>query len=483
MTIKYYKDHMSGRNLLLNIKTAQLSNQAEVSKLSDITSLLEDTSDGNGLAYHLEDGVLYRQTASFSVDYPIVLPVDGYGAWEGMDSVTFLTATHSGPIFTDSAGNVGAFDVSRVGLSSSGGGSLFNFVSNDSAKNSYVGFEKIYADTGASVGYCGVDMSMDLFFAGALNFDDGVTIEDCTQFTMGGASWNTGTTTADSARVHVLGDNGDLVSWGFTMNDGAGTYCFDIDSASTTTGATVFGGVKTGDVTDFKPDGKDQTDTYWWFDACVGFPQSTVNGGCYTRGNTTQSAPVAQGYTGNFQSAQAAGGNTQLNTTDTTGFANGDIVWLPNTIYAGKYTISNLVADTSFEINTTFIATAAGEYQTGWSKVAGTTTANHHNERCTMTANNELTFNNLSDAKLLAICNYSVKAVLSSDDCEFCIVKNDSEIITDSIVSRNVTTSIGQGFSQGIDIICCTDTLSFYWRNMTSATREMIFDQFNLTAK
>ena len=75
------------------------------------------------------------------------------------------------------------------------------------------------------------------------------------------------------------------------------------------------------------------------------------------------------GADGTFTTASdPGGGKTQINLADTTGFADGDIVFLPKTsVYSQnqRYTISGLVTNTSFEIDTAYIATDAGPFYKG----------------------------------------------------------------------------------------------------------------------
>lgn len=59
--------------------------------------------------------------------------------------------------------------------------------------------------------------------------------------------------------------------------------------------------------------------------------------------------------------ADAGGGQVTVSTPDTTGLQNGDTVVISGTgNYNGEWTIANVVANTSFEITTTFVATETG---------------------------------------------------------------------------------------------------------------------------
>jgi hypothetical protein len=75
------------------------------------------------------------------------------------------------------------------------------------------------------------------------------------------------------------------------------------------------------------------------------------------------------GQDGTFTSAtNPGGGKTTIVTTDTGTLENGDIVFLPETtVYdqEQRYTVSNLVANTSFDIDTAYISTDSGAWYEG----------------------------------------------------------------------------------------------------------------------
>lgn len=75
------------------------------------------------------------------------------------------------------------------------------------------------------------------------------------------------------------------------------------------------------------------------------------------------------GVDGTFTAASDNGsGGTTLTTASTTGFADGDVIFLPqSSVYSQeqRYTISNLVADTSFDIDVAFVGTDSGIFYKG----------------------------------------------------------------------------------------------------------------------
>ena len=263
-------------------------------------------------------------------------------------------------------------------------------------------------------------------------------------------------------------------------------YAFDIKSDSTVNAASVSSTVVYGDGQAFAPGSKTQKNPYWIFQECSGVPgiaASTISGGCYSRANTIETDITIQGATQKFQSVQdAGGGQLQINTTNTTGFANGDIVWLPNSIYAGKYTISNLVVNTSFEITADYDVDILKEeeYHIGWTKIVGNSIEVNHSERSFQSANNEITFTNLALSLVKCVFNYTIEGDATADTVEVCIMKND-DIIGESIKSRIIRTSPAEGFCDGSDEVVATDTLTAYVRNMSHDTRNVLFSHFHLS--
>lgn len=211
------------------------------------------------------------------------------------------------------------------------------------------------------------------------------------------------------------------------------------------------------------------------FSTNPGVPDSTIFGGYFTRDNVTQSTITDLGIDRLFQSASdAGGGQVQLNSSDTSGLSNGQTIWITNDLYNGKYTISNLVANVSFEITAVFVGTASGDIQTGWVKVAGATIADDNNERASMPADNELLFSNLELTTVIASCNYAIKttaAVLST--IKVCIMCGDV-IAKLSITEIDLFNDIVQGFTQGSVNVTAGDTVSVFVRNMSSIVRHPI---------
>ena len=75
------------------------------------------------------------------------------------------------------------------------------------------------------------------------------------------------------------------------------------------------------------------------------------------------------GADGTFTAASdAGGGKTLITLSDTTGFADNDVIFLPKTtVYdqEQRYTISSLIANTSFKIDTAYISTDSGTFYKG----------------------------------------------------------------------------------------------------------------------
>ncbi len=443
----------------------------------------EDTGDGNGVTSHLQDGVRYVLNRDVTIPFTLVAP-DNYGAGIIVSVAGLrysLTKTGSGPMITDSNKEFGFYEMEGIILSAPDtGGMIIDVESDNPAIASYFSFSAVYMYDVDRIGYVRANCSLDVHFSGPVFASHGLTLQNTDSVFIGGSSWWTGwKNTVGSVKLTIEGACDNIIMAGFVFEYQSNECGFYIDPASTVSGGSVTAGTIYGAGDAFKAGSKDQTDPSWRFLGVSGIPDSTITAGFYSRGNATETNITIQGRIGNFQSVQdAGGGQLQVNTTDTTNFSNGDIVWLPNTQYEGKYTISNLVANTSFEVAAAYNADASGEYHKGWIKIAGTTIENAAIERASMTDDNEITFSNLELTDVPVSFSYTVEGAATADQIEICIMKNDN-ILSESIKARTIKTNPQEGISDGIASVITGDTITAYVRNMDSDTRNVLFSHFN----
>ena len=446
-----------------------------INTVSDLPAPV-DLGDGLGLAYRLNNG-RYKFGGPLTLPYPIA-PTAGAGN-VFLDGGNFANITYSGSgafLRANSTNKWGVFTVLDIAITGNGSNQIFDIDGDGTQLTSsfFVAFSN-FDGVGTIANQAICQFQRDSF-------------EDCKTLIMDSNNINFlfsmavfGSTPFGGANFRIQGTSLTTEFQSFEAIPLSGDSVFDVDSAYTglmsiaaVNVVTAYGG------TAFKAGSLDQKDPKFISSHNRGLPDSQIVAGLYVRNNTTTTTTNIKGVTGYFQSAEVAGANTQINTTDTTGFANGNTIWLPNTIYSGKYTISNLVVNTSFEIATTFVSTAAGEYHKGWFKIAGTTIENEYSERSSMTANNVITFENPEEATLPLLFSYTVFGTPNADDIQVCIMKDD-DILSESIKARSLAATPKEGLSNGLVPVISGDTVSPYVRNMSTNTRNVTFTHFNFS--
>jgi len=138
--------------------------------------------------------------------------------------------------------------------------------------------------------------------------------------------------------------------------------------------------------------GIQKTDSKWTFTLAGPKITDSTKLGVFTLDASATTTITYQGFDGSIVAFSDPGGG--VNTTVDIGahsFVNGTPVSIRGTVaYNGLYTMANVTA-TTFDIVRTFVtAEVVGTYETGWTKIAGSTTAGPLNERYTLTDDNEL---------------------------------------------------------------------------------------------
>ncbi len=449
-------------------------NEIIVNSIADLPNPV-DLSDGYGIAYHLE-AKAYNFGTNITLNYPIIATVEtGKITFVTSSAEAILTFTMSsgGCFLSNSTTPIARLNILNIKIVNESGSSLFDI---DGAE--YIQFRRsIFSGVGAIgvIKNTGVYTSRDSSYEG---FNDSLKVENCTITYMRGVAIDPGQTVTSGYLVEIKGT---FLSTVFTDTQAipvSGDALFNFDSGIS--GRIILNIVNTiilaGGIP-FYSGSLDQTDPKVDVKASPNIPDSEIHGGFFTRDNTTQSTITEIGIDRQFQSASdAGGGQVQLNSTDTSGLSNGQTIWITDDHYNGKFTISNLVANTSFEITATFIATSSGDIQTGWVKVVGTTIADELNEQCSMPADNELLFANIESSHAIAVCNYSIKTtsvVVSS--IQVCIM-NDDVISKLSIVPRDLASTLVEGITQSSVGVINGNTVSVFTRNLTSDTRHIIME-------
>lgn len=465
------------------------SNIKEVNHWRDI-GRPEDRGDPWGEAIYLPGGINWQQNANLVENpYPLVLP-DDYGAGSyvgsrnGIANTYIYTGVETAFIRPESL-KFGFFGLDYINISAPNG-AIVNVECDSADVEAYFAFSAVYSYDNNTIGYIGPNVNFDSIFSGFLSTIYGITFEGTQSVSMGPAAWWTNwDNEVGSVKITIDGTCRRFIFMGIELENKSNEYAFDIKQTSEILGGVTIACPVTGDgkANVFVPGSKTQTNKYWTFGLNPGIQRSTVTAGFYSRANTVNTVPIVQGDTQDFQSAQdAGGGKTQINTTNTGIFVNGDDVWFPNSIYAGKYTISNLIANTSFEIDIAFIADDSGEYHRGWTKIAGTSVENEKVERAYQSANNEVTFTNLERTVLSTRFSYTVSGAATADRVEFCIMKNN-DILSESIKERTLRTNPAEGFVEGLASVIEDDTMTAYARNMDHPTRPILCTFFNFIGK
>ena len=206
--------------------------------------------------------------------------------------------------------------------------------------------------------------------------------------------------------------------------------------------------------------------TVYWAN---GTSDSSIIGSLYMEDNITVTNIGVIWDTWDITAFTDAGGGQVTVTSASHWLSNWVTVWIIDDDYTGKYTISNVTTDT-FEITSWFFWTTTAIWETWWTKIEWTT-YEMENERCSMTDNNELTFENLQGKKVIVSLwtNPKNESSPSVKEWEFCIIKNDKRLKWTK-KSRQMTDKAGEWA-----ITCTTtcvngDIFEVYTRNLLDTT-------------
>lgn len=136
--------------------------------------------------------------------------------------------------------------------------------------------------------------------------------------------------------------------------------------------------------------GISKKDLKWSFSKAGPQVVDSVNVGGYTLDAQATTTITYQGLDGSITSVADNGGGFARFTVGTS-FANGTPVYVKTATEYDAYGVMANVTATTFDLlNVAFTATDTGTYETGWEKIAGSTTAINTIERFTMSDNNEI---------------------------------------------------------------------------------------------
>lgn len=419
-----------------------------------------DTGDGLGLAYHLEDKIQYFFGNDMTLLYPIVMSNSTIFGTVG----TYITYVGSGALFRNNANSLsGISSIFLINFIGTGTNQLYNITSGTVVQNDFVVTFNFAGGTvnGLTSGFYLRNSDMELQkgtfnFGSEINFLNGTVFNPQTSI---GAPLVaiTNLNSTDIRNTKLIPIAGDAA---FNFTDSSGRVIVaDCQIVKD------FGGIA------FTSSSLDQTDPRIDFSQVVGHPDSQTIGSLYMERNTTVTNPTIQGETRTITAFADAGGGQVTVTSAGHGLSNGADVWIANSAnYNSKYTISN-VATNTFEITETYAAESPlpiTTWETGWTKVAGTTYAGE-NERADMTANNEITFANLEEQKVYinVSTNPSNDSIAAAKDWEFCVIKNDVERLRGSIKFQEMTDKAREGFILSTSTAITGDKFSVYTRNLS----------------
>lgn len=442
-----------------------LDNVVLVNKPSDLPTPI-DTGDGLGTAYRLE-AKAYMFGNDMTLDYPIVATTEN-------DKITFITSESeatlnfsqaSGGVFVSNSNTtISRLNILNMDIITQPGASLFNI---DGAE--YIQFKRSIFRGVGSIGSINNTVTVTSRDSSFIGFNNGLAIENCTILYMRAIELNPGQSVTNG---FLVGVEGTFLSTVFTdiqaiPISGDAVFNFDSDLSGRiilhiVNAISLYGGIP------FKAGSLDQTDPKIDAEASPNIPNSHTIGSLYMERNSVDTIITIAGNEGDITSFI----NATLNRTNITsaahGLNNGDIVWIINDYYAGKYEIGE-VSTNNFLINISYSENATGMWETGWVLAAGKTLASE-NERANMTGNNTLTFYNLEEQKGIATFTYNPQIpIAATKDIEFCIMKNDARI-KGTLRSRSVTSTLGEGLSKATTSFISGDVFGGYVRNVQDTT-------------
>jgi len=427
-----------------------------------------DTADGLGTAYRLPTG-RYIIGADISIAYPIAA-VDG--AIVEVDMYDVVTVTYIGTgaaIRSNATTSFAELIVKNARFYGDGTNTLCSMIGDGSNRmfNKFVQVENF-----ASLGICenyGFILFGEIIFTGfttGLAFDDvnSVILDSIAMYpasglngpclTVDGGSADS-TFSVASSSFHLLNANQEALDVKTTFLGFSFLLTSYIDISNS--------GIP------FTSASQDETSIKFKSTGNQGVSDSHTIGSFYMERNTTDTVITDAGETGDFQSIADAGGGDVTVTSAGHGLSNGDVIWLIDDEYTGKYTISSVTTNT-FDITATWTETTSGTWETHWVKVAGTTIG-LKNERASQTANNQLTFENLETqtSTISLTANSSNDGVASAKAWEIAIMQNGARL-KGSLITRQMTNVVMNSMAVSSGDIVNGDVFEVYVRNVTDAT-------------
>lgn len=251
-------------------------------KLADIKYIYAESDFPEPVAgkIPLVSGTVYNIVGNVTISNQLEPPTDGNVTLTSSGPfLSSLTYTGAGAMFENSALNNGRIEIWRIFLLAPNG-SVSN-ISGSSSGFVLLAFMGIATtlDLGAITG-----TACTIFFSNFQDFAQGFTFNALAGLTFSQNFVQNARNTAGLKMVEITGAHQEIQFNGnFLETSGANETILDINSESTTTGASVVGGsfniAAGGQV--FEPTGKDKTDPNWKFSGNTGVADSAVTGGSY----------------------------------------------------------------------------------------------------------------------------------------------------------------------------------------------------------
>lgn len=425
-----------------------------------------DTEDGLGLAHRLEDGKKYVFGSTIVLLYPIVLSNNTLeSSWE-----IALVYAGTGALFRNNATTpIGIVQLSFIVVTSvNPGNSAFNITGgstlsidelfiNSIDPGNVSNIENVYLRNCTFVNQTATFLQENI---SNISYFQGILLVNEAPIGDAYLTFKGNTTATEIQNVEAIPIGGDSL--------------FNIDSATYTGRVKIsFGEVKDiyGGIP-FHASSLLKTNPRVEVFSFIPIPNSQTIGSMYIEHNSTATTITDQGMDGDITAFADAGSGQVTVTSAGHGLSNGEIVWIIDTDYTSKYTISNVTTNT-FEITAVFTGTATGTWETNWVKVAGTTYP-MQNERASMTDDNEITFANLEEqaVSIIATIGSQNSTIAAFKNWEFAVMKNDSRI-----KGGHVETELKNVISNAPIVATSTvvegDVFEVYARNMSDSTTQL----------
>lgn len=240
------------------------------------------------------------------------------------------------------------------------------------------------------------DLAFFLFQSTFDTIDSGITLNDNAAVKVNGANnflWNNA---ASTDYFTFTGTQGQINITDLTSVPQSNESIFNIPTATTLTAGVVLNsvGYLAAGGSLFSAASKDQTDPQISLVASPPEPDSKVIGSLIWANGTSETT-LLQGLEGSITAFADAGGGLVTVTSAAHGLSNGTNIDISvSTNYNGRFTISNVTTNT-YDITATFNGDdATGFWESGWTKIVGTTFESEL-ERASMPLDNRILFSNL----------------------------------------------------------------------------------------